>query len=80
MGDILNNSKTFFKSMSNDEFENLTKDMGLNFTKVEPGEDGILYEGKLYKTIEELDKASDFKWSFGSCVQCCYYDEDMYGA
>lgn len=38
-----------------------------------------MYKGKLYKTIEELDKAAGFKWSFGKCKECCYYDTDMYG-
>ena len=59
MGKILDNPEKFFESMSDKEFEDLLKDMGLNFTRVRPGEGGVLYKGRLYKTIKELDEAID---------------------
>lgn len=71
MGEILENPKEFFENMTDKEFESLLDDMGFNYTKVEPGEGGITYKGKLYKTYEEYDKATRKEGyiTFG-CRQC----------
>lgn len=58
MGEILENPKEFFENMTDQEFECLLGEMGFNYTKVEPGEGGITYKGKLYKTYEEYDRAT----------------------
>lgn len=68
MGDILKNSEELFSNMTDEEFEKLLDDMGINYTKVKPGEGGIIYKGKLYKTYKEYDEAvrEDKKASGGS--------------
>lgn len=57
MGNILENSKEFFNNMSDEEFEMLLDDMGFKHTKVGKGEGGVIYKGKLYQNIKDLDKA-----------------------
>ena len=57
MGNILENSKEFFDSMSDEDFEMLLDDMGFNHKKVEKGKGGIIYKGVLYQNITDLDKA-----------------------
>lgn len=67
MGKILKNSKEFFDNMTDQEFESLLDDMGVNYTKVKPGEGGITHDGKLYKTYEEFDRATRVELG---CITC----------
>lgn len=57
MNNILKNSEKFFNDMTNEEFENLLDQMGVNYTKVKPGEGGIIFKGKLYKTYKDFEDA-----------------------
>ena len=54
---ILENSKEFFSSMTDEEFEAILKEFDFNYKKCKPGEGGIVYKGKVYKTYEAYEKA-----------------------
>lgn len=54
---ILENSKEFFSNMTDKEFEDILKEFDFNFKKCKPGECGIVYKGKVYKTYEAYEKA-----------------------
>lgn len=49
--------KSKFENINDEEFENLLKEININYTKVAPEKGGIIYEGKLYKSYEEYEKA-----------------------
>lgn len=51
--------KDFFDNMTDEEFDKLLIKNNIEFSKANKGEGGILYKGKLYRSIEDLDKAFD---------------------
>lgn len=51
--------KSIFDNMTEEEFDNMLIKNNIKFSKVNKGEGGILYKGKLYRNIEDLDKAFD---------------------
>lgn len=47
---------SIFANLTNEEFEQMLEDSGFNYIKVNSGDGGILYKGKLYKDINDFDK------------------------
>lgn len=45
-----------FKDITDEQFEQILKNSGFKYTKVNKGNGGILYKGVLYKDISEFDK------------------------
>ena len=47
---------SIFDDMTDEKFENMLIEMGIDFKKVGPREGGITYKGQLYQNIDDYDK------------------------
>ncbi|MGU8836365.1 hypothetical protein ACSW8S_17340 (plasmid) [Clostridium perfringens] len=53
----MKNCDSIFDDMTDKEFEDILIKSNFNFTRTDKGDGGVLYNGKVHKNIDELDKA-----------------------
>jgi len=68
--------KSIFDNITDEEFENILKECGFKYEKVEKGKGGLFIDGKRI-TVEDMEKVSLFNQSNSQYKNNLYWYEDL---